>query len=40
MEAYFPHPSHQDFGSWDVEMQTEILRSGYALDGSTSLLES
>jgi heme-degrading monooxygenase HmoA len=40
MEAYFPHPRHQDFGKWVAEMQTEILRNDYALDDSTSLLES
>jgi hypothetical protein len=40
MEAYFPPPRHQDFGKWVAEMQTEILRNDYALDDSTSLLES
>jgi heme-degrading monooxygenase HmoA len=40
MEAYFPHPKHQEFAKWVAEMQTEVLRNDYLLDDSTSLLES
>jgi heme-degrading monooxygenase HmoA len=40
MEAYFPHPRHQEFGKWVAEMQTEVLRNDYVLDDSTSLFES
>ena len=40
MEAYFPHPKHQEFASWVAEMRTEVLRNDYVLDGLTSLFES
>ena len=40
MEAYLPHPKHQEFASWVAEMRTEVLRNDYVLDGSTSLFES
>jgi heme-degrading monooxygenase HmoA len=40
MQAYFPHPRHQEFAKWVAEMQTEVLRNDYPLDDSTSLLET
>jgi len=40
MEAYFPHPKHQEFASWVADMRTDVLRNDYALDESTSLFES
>lgn len=40
MQAYFPHPRHQEFARWVAEMQAEVLRNDYTLDDSTSLLET
>jgi heme-degrading monooxygenase HmoA len=40
MEAYLPHPKHQEFAKWVADMQTEVLRNDYLLDDSTSLFES
>ena len=40
MQAYFPHPRHQEFAKWVADMQAEVLRNDYGLDDSTSLLET
>ena len=39
MEAYFPHPKHQEFAKWVAEMHTDVLRNDYPLDDATRLLE-
>lgn len=40
MQAYFPHPRHQEFATWVAEMEAEVLRNDYALEDATSLFES
>lgn len=40
LEAYLAHPRHQEFARWVAEVGAEILRNDYALDASTSLLET
>jgi heme-degrading monooxygenase HmoA len=40
MQAYFPHPKHQEFAKWVAEMQCEVLRNDYAVDERTGLLET
>jgi hypothetical protein len=39
MEAYFPHPVHQEFARWVADRNCETLAFDYVLDETTVVVE-